>query len=193
MKYGWSFIFLLFLSCSSGLGSKDPVIVDCAPAKPFVDSMHVQTPAPPIKDSGAGSTVITTGNTRPEQLVGFATTLIGTPYVYGSSDPLKGFDCSGFINYIFNHFNISVPRSSIDFTHVGTTVPVEQAKTGDLILFTGTDPMETNIGHMGLVISNDTSGLQFIHATSGKAMAVAITPLNDQYKKRFVRISRIFH
>ncbi|MEO8174444.1 MAG: C40 family peptidase [Sediminibacterium sp.] len=136
---------------------------------------------------------IKTGNTKPDQLISFAETLIGTPYVWASCDPHVGFDCSGFITYVFNHFNIAVPRSSIDFTNVGNTVSLEQAKHGDLILFTGTDPLEKNIGHMGIVVSNTSAdGLQFIHATSGKAMSVIISKLNEQYMKRFVRVSRVF-
>jgi hypothetical protein len=43
-----------------------------------------------------------------------------------------------------------------------------------------------------LVTENNNSGLQFIHSSSGKAMGVTVTPLNEYYKKRFVRISRIF-
>jgi len=50
--------------------------------------------------------------------VGFAETLQGIPYKYGSTDPRIGFDCSGFISYVFNHFGISVPRSSREFTHI---------------------------------------------------------------------------
>ena len=46
---------------------------------------------------------------------------------------------------------------------------------------------------MGIVVSNGIAdGLQFIHATSGRAMAVTISKLNEQYTKRFVRVSRIF-
>ncbi|MFD2145779.1 C40 family peptidase [Mucilaginibacter antarcticus] len=62
---------------------------------------------------------INTGKTAPDQLIGFARTLTGTPYKYGSTDPKEGFDCSGFITYVFNHFSILVPRSSVDFTHIG--------------------------------------------------------------------------
>ncbi len=136
--------------------------------------------------------VIITGNTQPEEVVKFAESLMGTPYVYAATDPGVGFDCSGFITYVFNHFKIAVPRSSIDFTEVGRTVDVAQAKMGDLILFTGTNPAERKVGHMGLVIANTGDSLQFIHSSSGKAMGVTITPLNGYYKTRFVRISRIF-
>lgn len=142
--------------------------------------------------STTGNT-INTGIVTPNDLTRFAETLIGTPYVWASTDPQVGFDCSGFITYVFNHFNIAVPRSSIDFTDIGRTVPVEKSKRGDLILFTGTDPLERNIGHMGIVVSNSIAdGVQFIHATSGRAMSVTISKLNEQYTKRFVRVSRIF-
>jgi cell wall-associated NlpC family hydrolase len=73
------------------------------------------------------------------------------------------------------------------------SVAVEKAKRGDLILFTGTDPLEKDIGHMGIVVSNTIAdGLMFIHATSGRAMSVTTSKLNEQYTKRFVRVSRIF-
>lgn len=134
---------------------------------------------------------VDTKNVRPEEVVSFAETLIGTPYVYGSADPKRGFDCSGFITYVFNHFGISVPRSSIDFTEVGKEVLVANAKRGDLILFTGTDPAERFVGHMGIVVSN-TDTLRFLHSTSGKAMSVTTTPLNKYYLTRFVKVIRVF-
>jgi cell wall-associated NlpC family hydrolase len=135
--------------------------------------------------------VIETGQVPPEQVMAFAETLLGTPYVYASTNPKVGFDCSGFITYVFNHFNIRVPRSSVDFTNVGKQIPVEQAKRGDIILFTGTDSTEREVGHMGLVVSNSDT-LRFIHSTSGKAMGVTITPLSKYYQSRFVKTIRIF-
>ncbi len=134
---------------------------------------------------------IDTKGVHPQQVVDFAKTLIGIPYLYGSTDPSKGFDCSGFITHVFSSFKIAVPRSSIDFTHVGKEVSAADAKPGDLILFTGTDSLERFVGHMGIVVSTD-SLLNFIHSTSGKQKSVTITPLNDYYKKRYVKTIRIF-
>lgn len=133
-----------------------------------------------------------TKSVHPQQVVDFAKTLIGTPYKYASTDPKVGFDCSGFITYVFNHFNIIVPRSSIDFTNVGRTIPADSAKSGDLILFTGTDSTEKFVGHMGLVVSNQNNQLEFIHSTSGKKYGVTITPFNDYYKGRYMKTIRIF-
>ncbi len=131
--------------------------------------------------------------TSPEQLVSFSKTLIGIPYSYGSTDPKRGFDCSGFITYTFNHFGIEVPRSSVEFANVGTEVDRFKAEPGDLILFTGTDSSIRVIGHMGIVVSNEEDKpLEFIHSTSGKKYGVTITELNEYYLGRFVKVNRVF-
>jgi cell wall-associated NlpC family hydrolase len=135
---------------------------------------------------------INTGNTTPQQLLAFATSLIGTPYKYGSIDPAAGFDCSGFITYVFNHFNISVPRSSVNFTGVEKEISIAEAKPGDIILFTGTDSAIRIVGHMGIISSVSNNEVQFIHSTSGKANGVTITPLNQYYQGRYVKTLRIF-
>jgi cell wall-associated NlpC family hydrolase len=140
----------------------------------------------PPKDS------IHTGKIKPKKLVEYAKTLLGTPYLYGSTDPSKGFDCSGFITHVFTHFRIKVPRSSVDFTNVGKMVVPKKAKAGDLILFTGTDSTIKRVGHMGIIVNNDDGELKFIHSTSGRAKGVVITPLENYYKSRFVKIIRVF-
>jgi cell wall-associated NlpC family hydrolase len=135
--------------------------------------------------------VIDTKNVHAEDVVKFAETLIGIPYRYGSTNPKVGFDCSGFITYVFNHFHIKVPRSSIDFTNVGKEIPIQSAKRGDIILFTGTDSTERFVGHMGIIVSNSDT-LRFIHSTSGKQYGVTITPLSKYYQGRFVKTIRVF-
>ena len=129
--------------------------------------------------------------TTPHELVHFAKTLIGIPYKYASIDPSKGFDCSGFITYVFNHFNIEVPRSSVDFTNVGQEINPRNAKEGDLVLFTGTIDSIKVVGHMGIVTQNSDT-LKFIHSTSGRANGVTISKFDDHYKKRFVKVIRVF-
>jgi cell wall-associated NlpC family hydrolase len=149
----------------------------------FVASSTDPQKAPEIK--------VVTKKTKIDSLIEFAKSLIGTPYKYASSDPSKGFDCSGFINYVFNHFHIPVPRSSRDFRDVGKEIALKDAKPGDLILFTGTDSTEREIGHIGLIIANK-DGISFIHSSSGKADGVVITELNDYYRGRFVKVERVF-
>jgi cell wall-associated NlpC family hydrolase len=122
--------------------------------------------------------------------VSFAKTLLGTPYKYASAIPANGLDCSGFIYYVFNHFNIRAPRSSVDFTNEGSTVDLQDARPGDLILFTGSDNASGIVGHMGIVIENGPV-LKFIHSSSGKSVGVIINPLSGYYKTHFVKVIRI--
>ena len=163
--------------------------------KPAVTANNIDKKDSIVKIDSAYTTnplYINTSNVTPADIVNYAQQFIGTPYKYASTDPAVGLDCSGFITFVFNHFNITVPRSSVDFTNVPHEVELTNAKPADLILFTGTDSTINVVGHMGIVISNDSSQVQFIHASSGKADGVTITPLNDYYKSRFVKVIRIF-
>lgn len=134
---------------------------------------------------------IRTGGTDPEKLIEYSKTLIGIPYKYASADPASGFDCSGFITYVFNHFGISVPRTSTDFTNQGNPVNLSMSKPGDLILFTGTDSTIRTVGHMGIITYAGDS-VVFIHSTSGKAYGVTETTLNPYYMGRFMKVIRVF-
>jgi len=123
-------------------------------------------------------------------LITFAQSLKGTPYKYACSDPKKGFDCSGFVMYVFNHFQMTVPRSSIAFTNIGEEIELQQAMPGDLILFTGTNASIRKVGHLGIITQGGDS-LSFIHASSGKTHSVTETVLNPHYKKRFIKVIRL--
>jgi cell wall-associated NlpC family hydrolase len=152
----------------------------------------VITPSPAVPIIPYSSHHINTGSTTPQELLAYANTLIGIPYKYASTDPSIGFDCSGFITYVFNHFKIAVPRSSIDFTNVEREIKPGEAKPGDIVLFTGTDTTTREVGHMGILTSTENEDYYFIHSTSGKANGVTISPLNKYYALRFVKIIRIF-
>ena len=182
------FIFsVLLISCSQAESSHQQDATTVA---------SVNTPAQKVlkstDDNGQSITRINTGKTTPSQLVAYARTLTGIPYKYGSTDPQQGFDCSGFITYTFNHFNIAVPRSSVDFTQVEHEIPLKEAKPGDFILFTGTDSTKKVVGHMGILVTSGTEGHQFIHSTSGKAYGVTETPLNAYYQGRYMKTIRVF-
>lgn len=192
-------LVILGSSCDLNLPTKDEGLVDVDSSAAFgpqrvvaaTDSNRADRTRQVDTAAIRPGQIIDTKNTRPQDLVAFAKTQIGVPYLYGSTDPSKGFDCSGFITYVFNHFDIAVPRSSIDFTNVGKTIGANEARPGDLILFTGTDSTEHLVGHMGIIVDNSDS-LRFIHSTSGKAYGVTITPLNTYYQSRYVKTVRVF-
>lgn len=126
-----------------------------------------------------------------DSILQLAQSLIGTPYRSATSNPLIGFDCSGFVSYVFKKFNFDVPRSSYDFVNVGEKVSLADARPGDIIMFTGTKGRSRKIGHVGIVYCNGGDDFQFIHSTSGKEHGVTITTMDKTYRHRFVSIVRI--
>lgn len=126
------------------------------------------------------------------RLLEFARSMIGIRYRAASSSPSRGFDCSGFVNYVFSNFGFKVPRSSRDFAASGDAVKLEDAKIGDVILFTGTNSRLRRPGHVGIIYSVDGDEIKFIHSSSGNARGVTITSLNEGfYKKRFLKVISI--
>ncbi len=86
-------------------------------------------------------------------VVSIALQYLGTPYVWGGSSPATGFDCSGFVAYVFAQVGISLPHHAASQYGYGIAVPREQLAPGDLVFFDG-------LGHVGIYIGNG----QFVHA-----------------------------
>lgn len=128
-----------------------------------------------------------------DSLIAFAKTQLGTNYCYATSDPDRGFDCSGFVYFVFSHYQIKVPRSSKEYAHYGKTILVDSARAGDVIVFTGTNAKKRGPGHVGIVISVNNGIPTFIHSSSGKKKGVIISDFNESpyYKKRFIKIVRV--
>lgn len=66
------------------------------------------------------------------QIIAYAKTFLGVPYVWGGTTP-SGFDCSGFVQYVFSHFGLTLPRTSIEQASTGMPITVDQVAPGDLI------------------------------------------------------------
>jgi lipoprotein Spr len=130
-----------------------------------------------------------------DSLVTFAELFLGKPYRYASANPITGFDCSGFVSYVFAHSGISVPRSSRDYEKVGRLVSLDSCKKGDILVFTGTNAALRRAGHVGIVISGLGEPLTFIQSSSSiKQNGVIITVYADSpyYAKRFLKVVRVF-
>jgi cell wall-associated NlpC family hydrolase len=186
----WGLLFITSCKEKEKMTLDESVITSEIDSSKILDSgILIALPEAAISTDGQQ---INTGATVPDSLVAFGKSLVGIPYLYASSDPENGLDCSGFITYVFNHFGIAVPRSSVDFTNVGIEIPREFASPGDLILFTGTDSTIRIVGHMGIVESNERGNLLFLHSTSGKTYGVTISPLKGYYEGRFEKVIRVF-
>lgn len=116
-------------------------------------------------------------------LTGTALSLRGIPYRNGGTDP-KGFDCSGFTQYVFAQHGISIPREVREQFRVGISVQPDQLVAGDLLFFTTTDP---GASHVGISIGGD----EFVHAPSSTGV-VRVEHLGSSYwSPRFLGARRI--
>jgi cell wall-associated NlpC family hydrolase len=126
-----------------------------------------------------------TADTQRDSIVNFALSYLNTPYTYGASSK-DGFDCSGFVYFVFKHFKISVPRSSVDYKTFGKTIAIGNIQKGDVLIFLS--PTRNEIGHVGIVTKPSGMETEFIHATSGKEMMVVLSSLKQEnYNRRFVK------
>lgn len=89
----------------------------------------------------------------------YALGLVGTPYRYGGNTPESGFDCSGLIAHVYRHAaGVSSPRSTTGLQNWGSDVPLEELRSGDLVLFGASH----QITHAGIFVGQD----RFVHAPS---------------------------
>jgi len=152
------------------------------------DAVYSQTSLPKQYLEVISNLIKKTSEKQPAtRIIDFAENLIGVPYRYASSNPQRGFDCSGFVSYVFQNFGFKVPRSSPEFLNAGKPVKLDEAKVGDVLIFTGSNPRIRRIGHVGIIYSIDGDDIKFIHSSSGKANGVTITPLDGYYKSRFIK------
>jgi len=120
-----------------------------------------------------------------DSIESFGMELLGTPYVEAACSR-EGFDCSGFVYFVFQHFNIEVPRSSSQFGDFGKDVSIDSVRKGDILVFLS--PTRNAIGHVGIVTNANGMKSDFIHASSSQEMKVIISSLKQAgYNRRFVK------
>jgi hypothetical protein len=129
-----------------------------------------------------------------DSIVRFALRQVGIPYLYAGSSPVSGFDCSGFLQYVYGHFGVATPHSTALLIDAGRPVPRAQAQPGDIVVFTGTAEGSTTPGHAGIVISAlGETPLRFVHASSARRESgVKVSQVeNSGYERRFMQVRRV--
>ena len=141
----------------------------------------------PVPSGNYGKTDSMTMGVDRAMLIAFAKQYEGTRYRKAGSSPKTGFDCSGFVNYVFRHFNVSLPRSSKDFKTLGTSLKPEDFRVGDVLVFYSFRN-KARIGHVGIICEADGMKSRFIHAESGSVRKVTISHLDaPAYRGRFFK------
>lgn len=132
-------------------------------------------------------------DSKRDSIITYAQSFIKTPYVWGGTSP-SGFDCSGFLYYVYKNFGIKVSRASSGYENMGKKLVLENVKPADILLFTGTDPSRRKVGHVGMVLKNSNGVIEFIHSSSSKRhFGVTVTKYNESgYVKRFLKAITIF-
>ena len=126
-----------------------------------------------------------------EQIIEYAEQFIGVRYMYGGSTP-KGFDCSGFIQYVYKKFNCYLPRSAAAQGEVGDLVETKDYQPGDLIFFTGSKKIPGRAGHVGMIVKvHGENDFDFIHAYSPKKKGIIVQNIRER-KKAYLFVRRIF-
>lgn len=122
-----------------------------------------------------------------QRLVDFAMQYVGYSYVYGGSSPAVGFDCSGFVYYVFGQFDCKVARTATgQYAQNGTVIAKSELMPGDLVFFSSNGGYSTT--HVGIYIGDN----QFVHASTPKIGVVVSRLDSGYYSKVWYGAKRVF-
>jgi cell wall-associated NlpC family hydrolase len=171
---GRVFILVIGLAGASACASTGAVPQPFPTPKPSSGAVGVTSPEAPADSVAADAYAIS----------GTALALRGTPYKNGGSDP-SGFDCSGFVWYVFGQHGVRVPRSVSEQSRAGNHVDAADLRPGDLLFFATNGTRDAT--HVAISIGGD----EFVHAPSS-AGQVRVERLGSSYwAPRFLEARRL--
>lgn len=120
-----------------------------------------------------------------QEIILHALSQTGVKYKYGGINPDSGFDCSGFVRYVFQEAaNLTLPHGASAMSQVGKKVNEKELQPGDLVFF---NTMKSVYSHVGIYVGNN----RFIHAPSAGS-SISVADMNDSYwAKRFTGARRV--
>lgn len=117
-------------------------------------------------------------------VVTYALSLQGTPYHYGKSSPEDGFDCSGFVQHVYEKQGIRLPRTVNDIALSLPSILKDNVQSGDLLFF---NTNGKTFSHVGIYVNHNN----FVHAPSQRTGKVLVSSLSNRYwKKHYVGARR---
>ncbi len=125
-------------------------------------------------------------DTDKKKLLDYAKYFKGGKYIWGGTSP-KGFDCSGYVQYLYKKHDVNLPRTAWAQSKKGISVNKEDLQKGDLLFFLTDKKRGIPVTHVGIYIGNG----EFIHAAS-KKKGIIISPItHGHYAKTFVSARRV--
>ncbi|HHV65680.1 MAG TPA: C40 family peptidase [Peptococcaceae bacterium] len=137
----------------------------------------------PASKPASTNTPQSNAGSKASALVNTAKQYLGVKYLWGGTTPDKGFDCSGYVKYVYEKHGITLPRVSRDQYNTGTAVAFANLQMADLVFFSFDGDKVTD--HVGIYIGNG----QFIHASSSKG--VTISSFSSYWQSRYLGAKRI--
>lgn len=124
-------------------------------------------------------------SSRASEVLVNALSLTGVRYKYGGNSPETGFDCSGFVRYVFKQAaSLTLPHSAMAISQLGKSVSKDELQPGDLVFF---NTLRSTFSHVGIYLGNN----RFIHSPS-KGGKVRVENMDDVYwAKNFNGAQRI--
>jgi cell wall-associated NlpC family hydrolase len=146
--------------------------------------------ATPVSSRHTARTPTRTTNASAGRVLATARRYVGTPYRYGGASPAGGFDCSGFVQYVFGRNHIQLPRTSREQAGAGRAVAlsVDSLQPGDLMLFSSRGK---GINHVAIYLGSN----RMLHSTVGAGKVVyeeLSTARGRWYLARLVASRRVF-
>lgn len=180
-------LLLALLACAATACASTGAVPQPFPVPGGTSGAAPAAPPDPVPGTATESTAPPSAATNGYAISGSALLLRGTPYKNGGRDP-SGFDCSGFVWYVFDQNGVRVPRTVADQFRAGLDVDPTDLRAGDLVFFdTVNGPARQIATHVGISIGGD----EFVHAPSSSG-EVRVERLGSTYwAPRFVGARRM--
>ena len=155
------------------------------PAETVVPPPATTAAAPPA-EPGAPLSPAVAATSAPwvSSLLTTALALRGTPYRLGGNEPATGFDCSGFVRYVFAQFGYQLPREVQAQYKAGRPIARDEIRAGDLVFF---ETVSKGASHVGIALGHD----EFVHAPSSRGVVRTERYTVEYWAKRWIGARRV--